>query len=63
VIEDGRTGFLVNNAGEAVGALERIGEIDRDACRQRVRKYFSMEAMVEAYEKVYRKIFELEGER
>ena len=63
VIQDGQTGFLVNNAGEAVRALERIGEIDRDACRRRVQEHFSTETMVEAYEKVYRKVFELEAKR
>jgi glycosyltransferase involved in cell wall biosynthesis len=63
VIQDGQTGFLVNNAGEAVRALERVGEIDRDTCRQRVRKCFSMETMVGAYEQVYRKVFELEANR
>ena len=61
VIQDGQTGFLVANTGEAVRALERVGEIDRDMCRQRVRKYFSMETMVGAYEQVYHKVFELEG--
>jgi glycosyltransferase involved in cell wall biosynthesis len=29
VIEDGKTGFLVNNVHEAVEALEAFGEIDR----------------------------------
>ena len=61
VIQDGQTGFLVANTGEAVRALERVGEIDRDMCRQRVRKCFSMETMVGAYEQVYHKVFELEG--
>ncbi len=63
VIQDGQTGFLVNNTGDAVRALERIGEIDRDACRQRVQEHFSIETMVEAYEKVYQKVFELEAKR
>ena len=63
VIEDGQTGFLVNNTGEAVGALERVDEIDRDACRQRVQQNFSIDTMVAGYEKVYRKIFELEAKK
>ena len=61
VIEDGRTGFLVNSAHEAVQALERLSEIDRSVCRQRVQQSFSIETMVEAYERVYRTIFELEA--
>jgi glycosyltransferase involved in cell wall biosynthesis len=63
VIEDGLTGFLVNNVHEAVRALERISEIDGSACRQRVQEYFSIETMVAAYERVYRTIFELEASR
>jgi glycosyltransferase involved in cell wall biosynthesis len=63
VIADGQTGFLVDNVHEAVQALERLGEIDRRACRQRVRECFSIETMVEAYERVYHTIFELEANR
>ncbi len=63
VIEDGHTGFLVNNVDEAVRALERLGGIDRNACRRRVQVRFSVETMVKAYERVYQTIFELEATR
>ncbi len=63
VIEDGQTGFLVNTIDQAVRALDHISEIDRDACRARVRKFFSIETMVLAYERVYQTIFELEAKR
>jgi glycosyltransferase involved in cell wall biosynthesis len=63
VIADGQTGFLVDNVHEAVQALKRLGEIDRRACRQRVRECFSIATMVEAYERVYQTIFELEANR
>ena len=59
VIQDGQTGFLVNNVNEAVLALERLSVIDRRACRQRVQQYFSIETMVEGYERVYATIFNL----
>lgn len=61
VICDGQTGFLVNTLNEAVHAVKRIPEIDRVACRARVQHLFSTETMVEAYEHVYSKIFELEA--
>ncbi len=61
VIKDGRTGFLVNNVGQAVQALGRISEIDRRACRRRVRACFSIDTMVQAYERVYSTVFELEA--
>ena len=63
VIKDGRTGFLVNNVSEAVHALEHISEIDRSVCRQRVQQCFSIETMVEAYERVYATIFDREARR
>ena len=59
VIEQGVTGFLVNSSEEAAQALERISEIDRAACRDRVRRRFSIDTMVAAYERVYEKIFQL----
>jgi glycosyltransferase involved in cell wall biosynthesis len=63
VIKDGETGFLVNNVSEAIEALERLPEIDRTACRQRVQQCFSVKTMVEAYERVYSTIFDLEEKR
>jgi glycosyltransferase involved in cell wall biosynthesis len=63
VIEDGRTGFLVNNVHEAVRALQRLSEIDPAACRKRVRDCFSVDTMVAAYERVYAGIFEIEEKR
>jgi glycosyltransferase involved in cell wall biosynthesis len=63
VIKDGQTGFLVNNSEEAARALQRLSEIDRNACRERVRQCFSIETMVAAYERVYWKIFEMGAEK
>ena len=63
VIQHGRTGFLVANVNEAINTLERLPEIDRSACRQRVAQYFSIQTMVEAYERVYSTIFDLEQKR
>jgi glycosyltransferase involved in cell wall biosynthesis len=63
VIQDGKTGFLVTGVNQAIEALERLPEIDRRACRQRVERCFSIETMVEAYEQVYATIFDLEKSR
>jgi glycosyltransferase involved in cell wall biosynthesis len=63
VISDGQTGFLVNNVTEAVRALERIPEINRRACRSRVQQHFSIETMVDGYERVYSTIFNLEAKK
>ena len=63
VIKDNQTGFLVKNVTEAVRAVGRISEIDRGACRRRVRQHFSIDTMVEGYERVYSTIFDLEAKR
>jgi glycosyltransferase involved in cell wall biosynthesis len=63
VVKEGETGFLVDNVHEAVRALELVGEIDGGECRKRVQQCFSIETMVEAYERVYATIFELEASK
>jgi glycosyltransferase involved in cell wall biosynthesis len=63
VIQEGQTGFLVDNVDGAVRVLERIFEIDSAACRKRVEEHFSIDTMVDAYERVYRTIFEIEDRK
>lgn len=55
IIENGKTGFIVDNIDEAAFAVDRLGTIDRAACRSRAEE-FSVDRMVEGYEKVYEKI-------
>jgi len=57
VIREGVTGLLVDNVEGAINALDRIDEIDPSACRQRVEKHFSIDSMVDGYERVYAEIF------
>jgi glycosyltransferase involved in cell wall biosynthesis len=58
VIRDGETGYLVENVDGALEALEQIPSISRSKCRDHVTKHFSIEAMVEKYERVYERIFQ-----
>jgi glycosyltransferase involved in cell wall biosynthesis len=56
VIADGETGFVVSverYPEEAAERLERLDEIDPRACRARVERLFSKEAMVGGYERVF----------
>jgi glycosyltransferase involved in cell wall biosynthesis len=56
VIADGETGFIVSverYGEEAAERLGRLSEIDPNACRERVQKLFSKEAMVAGYERVF----------
>ena len=56
VIEDGRTGFIVDTPEEMVAALERIDEIDPAECRRAVEQRFSSEAFVSAHEEAYARL-------
>lgn len=53
VVADGETGFVVDDLDAAVVAVDRLGEIDRVACRARVQERFSVDRMVEGYLRVY----------
>lgn len=56
LIDHGVTGFLVENADEAVEALRRIGDIDRAACRAAVAARFSIDRMADRYIELYRRL-------
>jgi len=59
IVKDGVTGFVVDPAKGVDGlveAIKKIGTIDRAACRALVEEKFTVDKMVEGYEKVYEKI-------
>ena len=58
VIVDKQTGYLVNDVEQAVEVVGKIDLIDRKKCRRRVEENFTIDRMVENYEKVYKMIFE-----
>ena len=58
LIVDGKTGFLCKDVDECVAALDRIGEIDRQACRDHVEQNFSSRNMIEGYETIYRNLLD-----
>ena len=54
VVADGITGFVCDTPEELPDALKRVGDLDPQACRDRVRDHFSAEVMARRYEQVYR---------
>jgi len=56
LIENGKSGFLVDNVDEAIEAVMRIEEIDRVFCRRHVEKHFTVERMIDEYIQVYETI-------
>ena len=53
VVEDGVTGFVVDNAGAAVAAVEKTADLDRGAVRARFEARFSVERMAQDYVAIY----------
>ena len=58
IVIDGKTGFIIkdNNLEAMAGAVKKIGEINRTDCRKHVEQNFSIQKMVDGYEKVFLKI-------
>lgn len=56
VVQHGRTGFVVDSIAEMCAAVEQAGQIDRAACRQRVQEYFSIDKMVDTYERTFEEV-------
>ena len=56
IIKDGETGFVVKNVEEMIKAIKKIGEIKREGCRRWVEEKFTIERMVNDYEKVFYQI-------
>ncbi|MFO7738508.1 MAG: glycosyltransferase family 4 protein [Desulfatiglandaceae bacterium] len=56
LIENGKTGFLVDNVDEAIETVARIKEIDRASCRRHVERHFTVERMINEYIQAYEMI-------
>jgi glycosyltransferase involved in cell wall biosynthesis len=56
IIEHEKTGFVVDDFESFVIAIGRADEIDREVCRAAVEERFSTRAMVNGYEKLYRRL-------
>lgn len=56
VVEDGVSGFVVDEPSDLAKAILRADEIDPAACRRRAEEMFDIPAMVSGYEAVYEKV-------
>ncbi len=55
LIKNGETGYLVETEEEMVEMTHRVPSLDRVLCRNWVQQNFSIEQMVDGYERLYRK--------
>ena len=59
IVVDGVTGWIVDvedYPAQAAERLTRLSEIDPKACRERVERLFSKQAMVAGYEQVFERV-------
>ena len=56
VIEDGLTGFVVEDINGAIGAVDRLGHLSRDKIRKRFEERFTARRMALDYLSVYRSL-------
>lgn len=61
IVEDGRTGFLVDGVEEMAAAIARAGEIDRRACRAAAEERFAEERMTAGYLRLYERLAQASG--
>jgi glycosyltransferase involved in cell wall biosynthesis len=59
IIEDGVSGFIVDNVDQAVDALNRIDTIDRRACRLAFERRFTARRMGQDYVRAYEHVLNL----
>ena len=58
IVRDGVTGFVHDDEVALANAAERIGDLDRRACRAHVERHFSLEAMADGYQTALARICE-----
>lgn len=56
VVVDGKTGFVVDNEEGMIEAIGKIDQIKREDCRKHVEENFTVEKMVDSYEKALLKL-------
>jgi glycosyltransferase involved in cell wall biosynthesis len=54
IVEDGLTGFIVEDETSAVGAVKRLSELDRRTIRERFEQRFTARRMAIDYLAAYR---------
>jgi glycosyltransferase involved in cell wall biosynthesis len=59
IVEDGLTGFLVDDAAEMAHALERARGLPREPCRRRARERFSAVRMVRDHLRLYERLLDV----
>jgi len=60
-IQEGRTGFVCDTLDQMCAVVGRLAQIDRAACRAEAERRFSVRAVTDEYERLYRRLIGLEA--
>jgi glycosyltransferase involved in cell wall biosynthesis len=63
LMQEGVTGFIVDNEAEAIDAARRIGELDRRRCRDVFERRFTADKMAARYLQVYQALIDTAAQR
>ena len=63
VVEHGVTGFVADHLEELVVAVAQLQQLQRDACRDRVARLYSAQAVADGYLQVYRQLLDCSDRR
>ncbi len=58
IVKHGKTGFVVEDTGEMIEYIPKVGSIKRDVCRKYALNYFNAQRMTDEYEEIYEKVIE-----
>jgi glycosyltransferase involved in cell wall biosynthesis len=61
LIDDGVTGFIVEDISGAIGAVDRLGQLSREKIRQRFEERFTARRMAQDYLSAYRSLTDSEA--
>jgi glycosyltransferase involved in cell wall biosynthesis len=61
LIDDGVTGFIVEDINGAIGAVDRLGQLSREKIRQRFEERFTARRMAQDYLSAYRSLTDSEA--
>ncbi|HYE22798.1 MAG TPA: glycosyltransferase, partial [Verrucomicrobiae bacterium] len=56
IVENGKTGYIVDTAEEMCDVIPKIGFINREDCRRVVEERYTIKHMVDKYEEIYEKL-------
>lgn len=56
VVQEEKSGFIVENTQDMAEAIKNIDKISRVECRKRAERFFSIEKMVNGYIKIYQRV-------